>query len=188
MRWHFRTMIRHSLFFGSLIGCAVAVPALYQGHADFLKGWYHAKPKVEVAYKVEPQQKMTGGASIKGSSVVIPMDERGHFQSDFKLNGRKMNALIDTGATYLALNRSMASKIGINVTTQDMKFKVSTANGQANAAAVMINEVAIGKIRVNNVPALVLEDKALDGMLMGMSFLKELDRFAIENRTLILEN
>jgi aspartyl protease family protein len=86
----------------------------------------------------------------------------------------------------VAINKTMASRIGIKVTAQDMKFKVSTANGQAAAAAVMINEIAIGKIRVNNVPALVLEDKALDGMLMGMSFLKELDRFAIENRTLIL--
>jgi aspartyl protease family protein len=179
-------MIRHSIFFGSLIGCAVGVPMLYQGNASFLKNWYDAKPVSQVAYKVEPQQKITGGASLTGSTVVIPMDERGHFQTDFKLNGRKINALIDTGATYVAINKTMASRIGIKVTAQDMKFKVSTANGQAAAAAVMINEIAIGKIRVNNVPALVLEDKALDGMLMGMSFLKELDRFAIENRTLIL--
>jgi aspartyl protease family protein len=180
-------MIRHSIFFGSLIGCAVGVPLLYQGHGDSLSEWYHSKPAEQVAYRVEPPQKTTGGASPNGSTVVIPMDERGHFQTDFKLNGRKINALIDTGATYVALNKTMAARIGLKVTPQDMKFKVSTANGQAAAAAVMINEIVIGKIRVNNVPALVLEDKALDGMLMGMSFLKELDRFAIENRTLILE-
>jgi aspartyl protease family protein len=180
-------MFRQSVFFGSLIGCAVAVPMMYQGNADFLKNLSAAKPAAQIAYKVEPQQKITGGTALSGTTVVIPMDERGHFQTDFKLNGRKMNALIDTGATYVAMNRTMAARIGIKVTTQDMKFKVSTANGQANAAAVMIKEVAIGKIRVNNVPALVLEDKALDGMLMGMSFLKELDRFAIENRTLILK-
>ncbi len=181
-------MIRHSIFFGSLIGCAVGVPLLYQNNSDYFKEWYTGKPTAQVAHKVEPPQNITGGASLVGSTVVIPMDERGHFQTDFKLNGRKINALIDTGATYVAMNKSMAARIGIKVTSLDMKFKVTTANGQAPAAAVMINEVAIGKIRVNNVPALVLEDKALDGMLMGMSFLKELDRFAIENRTLILEN
>jgi aspartyl protease family protein len=87
-------MIRHSIFFGSLIGCAVGVPMLYQGNASFLKNWYDAKPVSQVAYKVEPQQKITGGASLTGSTVVIPMDERGHFQTDFKLNGRKINALI----------------------------------------------------------------------------------------------
>ena len=180
-------MVRYSLFFGSLIGCAVGLPMLYQGNTQFFKDWYQTKPAEQIAYKIEPRKKITGGATLSGSTVVIPMDERGHFQTDFKLNGRKINALIDTGATYVAMNKSMASRIGIKVTAQDMKFKVSTANGQAPAAAVIINEVAIGKIRVNNVPALVLEDKALDGMLMGMSFLKELDRFAIENRTLILE-
>jgi aspartyl protease family protein len=180
-------MVRHSAFFGSIIGCAIAAPMLYEGNANFLKDWYNSKPVSQVAYRVEPQQKTAGKVTLTGLKVAIPMDERGHFQADFKLNGRKINALIDTGATYVAMNKSMASRIGIKVTAQDMTYKVSTANGQAAAAAVMINEVAIGKIRVNNVPALVLDDKALDGMLMGMSFLKELNRFAIENQTLVLQ-
>jgi aspartyl protease family protein len=180
-------MLKHAIFFGTLIGCAMAVPMIYQGNADFLKNLNRDKPATEVVYKVDPQQKTSGGASLTASTVVIPMDERGHFQADFKLNGRKISALIDTGATYVAMNKSMASRIGVKVTAGDMKFKVSTANGQASAAAVTINEIAIGKIRIRNVPALVLEDKALDGMLMGMSFLNQLERFAIENRTLILK-
>lgn len=179
-------MIKHTIFFGGLIGLAVVVPMLYQSNPDLLRNMM--KPsETQVAYKVEPVTKQSSGASISGSKVVIPMDERGHFQTDFKLNGRKFMALVDTGATYVAMNRSTANRIGIKVSSQEMKYKVSTANGQAPAAAVMINEVSIGKIRVNNVPALVLEDDALDGILMGMSFLKELDRFAIENRSLILQ-
>lgn len=179
-------MIKHTIFFGGLIGLAVAVPVLYQGNSDFLRNAYKGEEK-PVSFNVAPVDKISGGLSVSGTKVVIPMDERGHFQTDFKLNGRKVNALVDTGATYVALNRSTASKIGIKITAQDMKFKVTTANGQTPAAAVMINEVSIGKIRINNVPALVLDDKALDGILMGMSFLKELDRFAIENRTLVLQ-
>lgn len=181
-------MIRHAIFFGTLIGCAVGVPVFYDRNIHAISQYFYSEPAPAVAYKVEPEQKITGGASLNGSSVVIPMDERGHFQTDFKINGRKINALIDTGATYVAINKSTATRIGLKVTAPDMKFKVTTANGQASAAAVMINEIAIGKIRVNNVPALVLEDKALNGMLMGMSFLKELNRFSIENRTLILQN
>ena len=180
-------MIKHALFVGSLIGCAVGVPIMVQNNSQSLSDWYNAKPAQQVAYKIEPQKRITGGAALNSSTVVIPMDERGHFQTEFKLNGRKISALIDTGATYVAMNRTMASRIGIKVTSQDMKHKVSTANGQASAAAVVIKEVSIGKIRVSNVQALVLEDNALDGILMGMSFLKELDRFAIENRTLVLE-
>jgi aspartyl protease family protein len=69
-----------------------------------------------------------------------------------------------------------------------MVHPVTTANGNTAAAAVVLDEVAIGKIRIRNVPALVLEDQALNGVLMGMSFLKELDRFTIDDRTLILQH
>ncbi|MGL4406034.1 MAG: retropepsin-like aspartic protease family protein [Notoacmeibacter sp.] len=179
-------MIKHTIFFGGLIGMAVAVPLFYQNNPDLFRNLTRSEPN-QVAFKVEPEQKTSNGTSLLGNKVAIPMDERGHFQTDFKLNGRKVMALVDTGATYVAINRSTASRIGLKITTQDMKFKVTTANGQTPAASVVINEVAIGKIRVNNVPALVLDDKALDGILMGMSFLKELDKFSIENRTLILQ-
>ena len=180
-------MLKNSVLLGSLIGCAIAVPFIYQSNLDLFTKQHDAKPAAQIAYKVQPKKKTDGEVLKNGSTTVIQMDERGHFQADFKLNGRKINALIDTGATYVALNKSMASRLGIKVATADMNIKVSTANGQASAAPVVINEVAIGKIRVKNVEALVLEDKALNGMLMGMSFLKQLDSFAFENQQLILK-
>jgi aspartyl protease family protein len=181
-------MIRHTIFFGSLIGCAVAVPLVYQGNADFFRDAWRGNDSKTAAYSVSADTEPNRSSpSMSGQKVVIPMDERGHFQSDFKMNGRKVHAMIDTGATYVAINRSTANKIGVRVSPQDMTYSVTTANGATAAAAIIINEVAIGRIRINNVPALVLDDSALDGILMGMSFLKELDRFTIENRTLIMQ-
>ena len=185
-------MIKHALFFGCILGLAVSVPVVFQGNAvRYVQGWYHNAPAspapTSMAFAVSPKPSKPAMAAPNGATVVIAMDERGHFETEFKINGRKLNALIDTGATYVAMNKSMASKIGIKIATKDMTAKVSTANGQAPAAVVMINEVAIGKIRVKNVQALVLDDKSLDGMLMGMSFLKELERFSIENKSLILQ-
>jgi aspartyl protease family protein len=180
-------MFRHTIFFGSLIGCAVTVPFVYQDNADFFRSTFKGGER-PAAYSVAPDsQPLRAAPSMSGAKVAIPMDERGHFQADFKLNGRKVHAMIDTGATYVALNKSTASRIGVKVTAQDMTYSVTTANGKTAAAAIIIDEVAIGRIRVKNVPALVLEDGALDGMLMGMSFLKELDRFTIENRTLLMQ-
>jgi aspartyl protease family protein len=180
-------MIKNSIFIGIVIGCAFGAPVLYQPNAHNIHEWLKGSKSQPVAFTVEPQQKITSRSSSSGTKVAIPADDRGHYQAEFKLNGRKLSALVDTGATYVAINRTMAARIGINITMQDMKYKVSTANGQALAAAAIIKEVAIGKIRVSNVPALVLEDKALDGLLMGMSFLKELERFGVENQTMILE-
>ena len=50
----------------------------------------------------------------------------------------------------------------------------------------MIDSLQIGRIYVENVQALVLDDKALDGTLIGMSFLKRLDKFEVADGALVL--
>lgn len=181
-------MLKYTIMFGSLIGFAVAVPFVHQSNPELFRSLFQSsaeQPAVQVAHgDPDPVRKPAASLSTK---VAIPMDARGHFVTDFRFNGEKVKALVDTGATYVALNKSTAQRIGMRIASDEMKYTVSTANGEAAAAAISIDEVSIGKIRVRNVPALVLEDKALDGVLLGMSFLKELDRFAIQDRTLILE-
>ena len=124
---------------------------------------------------------------LAGRRVRLDMDERGHFVSDFKLNGRRITALVDTGATLVAINASTARRIGINLVASDYKFPVNTANGQVLAAAAYIDEIQIGRINIARVQTAILPDKALGNTLLGMSFLKRLGRFEVENRTLILE-
>jgi aspartyl protease family protein len=50
--------------------------------------------------------------------------------------------------------------------------------------ASVIDEVRLGSIRVRNVEAMVLEDEALDTVLIGMSFLNRLRNFEFSNGTL----
>jgi aspartyl protease family protein len=50
----------------------------------------------------------------------------------------------------------------------------------------MIDRIEIGRVHVENIEAVVLDDKALSGTLIGMSFLKRLDRFEVENGALLL--
>jgi aspartyl protease family protein len=118
--------------------------------------------------------------------VRLAADERGHFLADFKLNGRKVEALVDTGATTVAINASTARRIGISLKSSDFRHSVNTANGETRAAAVMIDRIEIGRVHVENIQAVVLDDKALSGTLIGMSFLKRLGKFEVENGTLLL--
>ena len=76
--------------------------------------------------------------------------------------------------------------MGIKLSPKDFKYKVNTANGVTTAAETVIKRVEIGKVRVNNVRAMVLDDKSLKGTLLGMSFLGELRSFAVKNRELVL--
>lgn len=123
---------------------------------------------------------------LSGRSARLKMDRTGHFVSEFRMNGYRVKALVDTGATLVAINRSTAQRIGIRLMPSDFKYAVNTANGKVAAASALIDEVTIGRITVENVSAAVLPDEALDGTLVGMSFLNQLRSFNVDNGELIL--
>ena len=116
----------------------------------------------------------------------VRADARGHYVGRFRLNGLPVDGLIDTGATAIAINRSTARRAGVLLTRNDFVHPVDTANGQVMAARAMLDEVTIGTIRVRDVPAMVLDDRALGTVLIGMSFMQRLRGFAYENGTLVL--
>ena len=180
-------MLKQAAFFGIVLGMAGGIPAMYQSHKTQIQAilGYDSSPKAQNVSVAK-----NNGLRVKhdvGRVVRIPMDARGHFNADFKMNGRRVHVLIDTGATLIAINQSTARRIGLKIKATDFKYEVDTANGKTKAAAGYIDEVSVGKIRVKNVPALVMSDKALSGTLLGMSFLKELDSFQVADRELVLK-
>lgn len=123
---------------------------------------------------------------LDGRKERIEMDSRGHFLADARMNGYRSKVLVDTGATYVAINETTARKLGIRLKDADFKYKVNTANGVTMAAATVIDEIQIGRVRVRNVQASVSRDAALGVTLLGMSFLKKLNKFEISSNELIL--
>ena len=121
-------------------------------------------------------------------AALVPMNRDGHFSADFRVNGRNVRGLIDTGATYVAINTSTARKLGLGLASSDFKHQVRTANGMTSAALVMIDRMEIGSISVDNVEAFVLEDKALSSTLIGMSFMSKLQSYRVKDNRLELVN
>lgn len=118
--------------------------------------------------------------------VRIPADRSGHYVSAFKANGRTVVGLFDTGATYVAINESMARSVGIRLSSADFKHKANTANGVTEAAFAKLDVMEVGPIRVKNVDVFILKDSALSDTLIGMSFISKLSSFRVENSQLIL--
>ena len=118
--------------------------------------------------------------------VRIKADGHGHFLADFKAGNRSIRGLIDTGATYVAMNRSTARAIGVQVAGSDFKHKAETANGVVKAALKTIDRLELGAVSAKNVEVFILDDKSLNSTLIGMSFLNKLSSFKIENGQLIL--
>jgi aspartyl protease family protein len=135
---------------------------------------------------VAPAVAAVPSAGARLGDVVIPADARGQFTVTGKVDGRSFAMLADTGATTVALRASTARSLGIFPAPADFTTAVSTANGQAFAAPVTLATLAVGRIELRRVEALVLPDEALGVNLLGMSFLKRLSSFHMVDGRLVL--
>ena len=124
-------------------------------------------------------------ASVR--SLDIPRDARGHFATDGRIDGQRINFMVDTGASLVALNEKSAARFGLRPSRNDYNATVSTANGTVKAARTRLAMIELGGLVVRDVDALVLPDEALSENLLGLSFLSKLRRFEYANGKMVLE-
>jgi aspartyl protease family protein len=125
-------------------------------------------------------------ATANFRTMEIRAGRDGHFQVEARVDGRRLDFVIDTGASQIALRESDAARLGIHPAPRDYSVKVNTANGIGRAALVELRMVEIGNIVVRDVKALVHPDEALSVNLLGMSFLSRV-RWTHERGMLVLE-
>ena len=122
-----------------------------------------------------------------GRSISIPRDARGHFQTDARIDGQRIDFMVDTGASVVALNEKSAARFGLRPSRGDYNATVTTANGTIKAARARIAMMDVGGLIVRDVDAMVLPDEALSENLLGLSFLSKLRRFEYANGRLVME-
>ena len=122
-----------------------------------------------------------------GGLVRLSADRSGHYQTEAEINNRMVPALVDTGATLIALRYEDARSMGLVTSADKFDVRVRTANGEGRAKRVTLRSVTVGTITVRDVEALVTEQGALATNLLGMSFLKRLARFEVQRGQLVLE-
>jgi aspartyl protease family protein len=119
-------------------------------------------------------------------SVTLARAQNGHFQTEAMVDGRRIDFLVDTGASVIALRESDAARLGIHPAQREYTMRVSTANGVIAGAPVEFNRVEVGDLLVHNVSGLVLPDEALAQNLLGMSFLSRV-HWQYQSGKLVLE-
>lgn len=123
-----------------------------------------------------------------GRYYTLKANEGGHFAGRFRINGKPIDSLIDTGATFVTVSESVARNLGYGGNELNFRYEVSTANGKVKAARISLKTIEIGTVSVRNVDAMVIRGKTLDYPLIGMSFLKKLSGYRAENDELKLLN
>lgn len=123
------------------------------------------------------------------NSVLIKPNPSGHFIAKTSVNGVPIEMMFDTGASIVALSFEDAVRIGFRLNSNDFRNKIQTANGIANAASVIIDEIRVDTIVMNDIPAMVLPPGKLETSLMGRSFWGRLKMgFSYAAGNLILKN
>ena len=126
-------------------------------------------------------------ASLAGSTE-IRADALGHFLTTAYIEHEPIKVLVDTGASLVALSYEDAEEAGLRPWTLTFDLPINTANGQVEAARVMLDRVEIDNLLVRDVEAVVLPKGAFDGTLLGMSFLNKLSGFKVEDGRLQLSD
>lgn len=178
-------MLRSIITLCATVAALTAIPAIYQSNPEAFHALFSLRGN-SLDLRTSEHLVTAPTAPGLGRKVLVSSDGRGHYAATFRLNGRPVDALVDTGATLVAINTSTARRIGISLSPSDFIQPVSTANGSIKAAMVSVDRLEIGRISLNDVQALVLDDKALQTNLVGMSFLNRLDKFQAKDGTLLL--
>lgn len=100
---------------------------------------------------------------------------RGMFQAVGSINGFPVNFLVDTGATYVVMNRNEARRLGIDYRQHGKQGYASTANGIIRTWEITLNRVQVGDVLLTNVKGAVNEGDSPREVLLGMSFLGRLE-------------
>jgi aspartyl protease family protein len=140
--------------------------------------------------EAEPAKRVTETPQPQASnhrSVTVRGDSRGHFSVEGSVDGRRLDFVVDTGATLVALRERDAGRLGIFPTPRDYTGRTSTANGVIKVAPVRLPSLEINGIRIYDVNAVVIPDESLGVNLLGMSFLSRVRRFEMANGRLVME-
>ena len=105
------------------------------------------------------------------AEVVLKRGLDGHYRAEALINGQKVNVLVDTGATGVAISQTVADRLQLKSVSA---IHTATANGDAVGYLVRLESVKLGGLEANNVSASIAPGLQGD-VLLGMSFLGRMD-------------
>ncbi|MEN9461916.1 MAG: hypothetical protein RIS84_1936 [Pseudomonadota bacterium] len=130
----------------------------------------------QVSYGLNAPLSNVAPPAPENASIRISPNSQGMYITTAKLNGHSIEVLVDTGASDVAMNESHASSLGLDYKKHHNGIvNVSTASGVAAAYTVSLDEISLNGVRQRYVEAVVVQGNFPRNILLGMSFLKNVD-------------
>ncbi len=120
-----------------------------------------------------PNQQVTTVLRTDGvREVVLEQNRAGHYVASGTINDSPVTFLLDTGATSVSVPANVADRLGLE---RGVPLRANTANGVITTYATRLDRVRLGDIELNNVRADINPHMRSDEVLLGMSFLRQLE-------------
>jgi aspartyl protease family protein len=138
-------------------------------------------------HKVRKDRSLALAEARGGSSgeTLIGRSRDSHFYADADIDGTHIRVMVDSGASVVALTRSDAEAIGIDVDSLPVTGTARTAGGEVMMRTVMLDSVDIDGVEVRRVEAAVI-DSDMGVSLLGQSYLSRLAAVNVEGDTMTL--
>lgn len=130
-----------------------------------------------------PNQELGVQTSASGiREVTLQRNRFGHYVATGTLNGVPVVFLLDTGATTLSIPDTIARRLNL---PRGASMQMTTANGVITTYSTTVESVALGPIELHQVKANINPQTQDEEVLLGMSFLKQLE-FTQRGESLII--
>jgi aspartyl protease family protein len=178
-------MLRSSIVV-AIVACVLAsfAPGLLPGLLKSGGTSAVATPPPDAIVSVSPA---SASEDADGRTAEIQSDPGGQYLTDVSISGAHVRMLVDTGATYVSISAQTASRLGLRLEEASYTLRMTTANGVARAAPVLLPSVRVGDVYLPSVQGVAMEPRAGDVNLLGMSFLKRLSGVEQKSGRLILK-
>ncbi|WP_232424090.1 retropepsin-like aspartic protease family protein [Imhoffiella purpurea] len=104
--------------------------------------------------------------------VVLEQNDFSQYVATGRINGKKVEFLVDTGSVDVAMPYRIAERLGLQMTPGHVS---KTGNGNVQSWVAWLDSVDIGGLAVDRVRATVLPNMQGDQALLGMAYLKHLE-------------
>lgn len=140
----------------------------------FFNNWYERQQN--------PNRQLETRATADYSEISLERNRYGHYVASGRINGYDVVFLLDTGASDVSIPQHIADRLDLE---PGRRIPYQTANGIAYGYATQLDRVALGGIELHNVRGHINPNMDSDKILLGMSFLKNLE-FTQRGQTLTL--
>lgn len=131
--------------------------------------------------ELAPSQPLATGPQ----EMAVTREEDGHFYVTGRVNDAPVRFMVDTGASDIALSPADALKIGVDPASLSFTRAFETANGLGRGAPFIADSLAVGPIRLTNVP-MTINQAPMRASLLGLSYLQQLESYEVRGRRLYL--